>query len=322
MTAQDESLFHELFAQRTSRGAFHGVVDSVVNTFVQGGDRVECGGPHHGQIIQQVGNAPAHTHGGTLRQHVPQFGCLSKGMGPWQKGQTPVRWFKVIATVHHGAQPRMGIASQVAVYQFHTLGFPSCARCVNQIGQIVGSWWNDLNRFLLFLLQESSGKGMVGSSGCIETKTSLYERCVGQDFLADLVVNGFRGTKETGATRIIENVRPIGGELGFVHGNNGGIERMCRTRQCGPFPTVVGNDANLGMLSSSYPNTKRERERACVSVCVLATQWRDKVLFFVCRAFIALVATTTNNNKQQHTHMYTHTYQCDSRVHACGIRFD
>lgn len=80
----------------------------------------------------------------------------------------------------------------------------------------------------------------------IETQDGLYHWRRGQYLSVNLVENFLSGTKECRRTRVVEDVRPITGQLSFIHGYNGCVERVGGSCNGGPFPSIVGNDAHLG----------------------------------------------------------------------------
>ena len=82
--------------------------------------------------------------------------------------------------------------------------------------------------------------------GGIETEHGLDAGSAGQDLPLGTVVDVLRRAEHGAALGIVEDVSPVLGQLGFVHGDEGGIERICGRGNGRPLPSVVGNNADLG----------------------------------------------------------------------------
>ena len=229
-------------------GAFHHVVHAIVDALVQRRDSEQGRGLDHGQILQDERDASSDAHTGTVGDGTPKLTGLAVGMGPWQKGQGSVGLTdKVVRVIHHVTDAQY-IAGRVRVEQFDALGLAGGARGVDQVGQIVRGGRQDggLCTSLLLGSGHGGGEGMGLTLGGIEAEHGLDAGSAGQDLLLGAVVNVLRRTEHGAALRVVENVGPILGQLGLVHGDEGGIERVRGRGDGGPLPSVVGNDADLG----------------------------------------------------------------------------
>ena len=80
------------------------------------------------------------------------------------------------------------------------------------------------------------------------------------------VVDVLGGAEEDAAAGAVRDVGPAGGELGLVHGDEGGVEGVGGGGDGGPFQGVVGYDSDFGVRFDSF----------CL-VCVCGEVWGGEV---------------------------------------------
>mmetsp|Transcript_41440 Transcript_41440/g.76534 ORF Transcript_41440/g.76534 Transcript_41440/m.76534 type:complete len:472 (+) Transcript_41440:910-2325(+) len=248
--SQCQSLLHQLLLQRTR--SLHGVLNAVVHSLVQRRYREQYRRLDQLQVLQDLGHSSPDAHASAVRHGAVQFARLAVAVGPRQERQRAVGLADEVVNVVGHAPYRHDVRHLIRVHHLDALGTAGRSGGVDESGQVVGGrFYNTGSGCRVGRPVHGRGERVLLPQLSVQAERRLHTGRAGQNLPVHPLVYILRGAEQHGALGIVQDVRPILGQLGFVHGHDGRVEGVGGRVDARPFPAVVGYYSHLGVFGNA-----------------------------------------------------------------------